>query len=123
MNLWSELDGAFSNAGAVLAGDVQGIGQSVLSGLSVRVKTNFGPAFIVGGQYTAPSSGNPNPAPSTTPGLLDTLGVEVGAEVLSADGSVLFRWGDLPPTNPIYAAIGIAAVLGIGYLIIRGIRS
>jgi hypothetical protein len=122
MSLWSALDSAFSNAGAVLAGDVQGIGQSVVSGLSVRVKTNFGPAFIIGGQYTAPTAANPNPAPAN-PGILDTLGVEIGAEVLSADGSVLFHYGDMPPTNPLYTALALAALLALGFLVYRGIRA
>jgi hypothetical protein len=122
MGLWASLDSAFQGAGAALAGDVQGIGQSVISGLQVRVKTNFGPAFTVGGQYTAPTPNNPNPVPAN-PGLLDSLGIEVGAQVLSADGSVLFTWGDMPPTNPIYAALGIAALIAVGYLIVRGIKS
>lgn len=122
MSLWSDLDSAFSTAGAALTGDVQNIGQSVLSGLQVRVKTNFGPAFIVGGQYTAPTPSNPNPVPAN-PGLFDTLGIQVGAEVLSADGSVLFTWGDLPPTNPIYAALGVAALLALGFLVYRGIKA
>lgn len=122
MSLWSSLDSAFAYAGSALAGDVQGIGQSVVSGLSVRVKTNLGPAFLVGGQYTAPTSSNPNPSPSN-PGILDTLGVEIGAEVLSADGSVLFRYGDMPPTSPLYAGLALAAVLALAFLVYRGIRA
>lgn len=121
MSLWSSLDSAFQNAGSVLSGDVQNLAQSVVSGLSVRVKTNLGPAFLIGGQYTAPSASNPDPVPAN-PGLLDTLGIEVGAEVLSADGSVLFRYGDLPPTNPIYAALLLAALVGVAFLVYRGIR-
>lgn len=121
MSLWTTLDGAFHNAGSVLSGDVSNIGQSVISGLSVRVKTNLGPAFMVGGQYTAPTASNPNPAPAH-PGILDTLGVEVGAEVLSADGSVLFRYGDMPPTSPIAAAMALLALAGLVFLLYRGIR-
>jgi hypothetical protein len=122
MSVWAILDGAFQNAGAVVAGDIQGVGQSVLSGLSIRVKTNLGPAFIVGGQYNAPTPGNPNPQPAN-PGLLDSLGIEVGAEILSADGSVLFRYGDLPPTSPLAAAIALVVLAGVLFLLYRGVRA
>jgi hypothetical protein len=123
MSLWDVLSGAVDGAGHALVSDVQGVGQSLVSGLSFELKTNFGPAFILGGQYHAPdAAGNASPQVSN-PGLLDVLGIQIGGRVIDAGGNTLFKYGDEPPTSPLYAAGALLLIGGALFLMLRGLRS
>ena len=122
MSIFDLLSGAVDAAGQSVLADVKGIGSSVASGLAFELKTNFGPAFILGGVYHAPDAQG-NVQGNANPGLLDILGIKIGGRILSADGSTLFKYGDEPATSYVYAGAAILVCVSALYLMYRGVRS
>lgn len=123
MSIWSDLDSAFGVATQAVANDATGVLNSLLAGVDIRVKTNLGPAFTVGGLAHAPSTDPAATPTASTPGLLDFLGIKYSAQILGADGSTLVSVGDPPDTNYALVAAYLAVSLGFSYVFWRGLRS
>lgn len=121
MSLWSSLDNAFGFATDNLKADIGGVVNSVLAGVQVRVKTNLGPEFSLGGLAKAPTVADGSPSQST-PGLLDLLGIKFSARLIDAGGTEITHIGDPPDTDPVLIAAYIAAFGGFAYLTFRGLR-
>ena len=121
MSLWSQLDSAVGTAFSEAKTDVSGSLDTVLAGIDIRVKTNLGPEFSLGGLAKAPPDpSQPPPAPSP-PGLLDFLGVKFSARLVDASGSTLTQVGTPPATNPVLVAVyGLALAAGV-FFVARGI--
>lgn len=98
-----------------VANDASNVVGSVLSGVQLQVKTNLGPPFLVGGLYTDNSG--------SSPGLLSALGFKYSVTVLGADGKPITTIGDPPATDPVIICAYAAALLGLGYVLYRGVRS
>lgn len=124
MSVFSTLDSAFGSAVQSVSNDAGNIVGSVLSGVQVQIKTNLGPAFLVGGLATnSGTDGNGNATQSTSPGLLSAFGLKYNVTILGADGKPITTIGDPPATDPAVIAYYSALTLGVAYLIYRGVRS
>lgn len=115
MSIFSSLDQALGSAAQSVANDASNVIGSALSGVQLQVKTNLGPPFLVGG--LASSDG------SSSPGLLSALGFKYNITVLGSDGKAITMIGDPPPTDPVVIAVYAAVMLGVGFLLYRGVRS
>ena len=121
MSLWSQLDSAFGTAVSEAKTDVAGSLDTVLAGIDVRVKTNLGPEFSLGGLAKAPPDpSQPPPAPSPT-GLLDLVGVKFSARLVDPSGSTLTQIGDPPATNPVLVALYALALAAGVFFVARGV--
>jgi hypothetical protein len=121
--LWSQLDSALGTAWGEAKADVAGSLDTVLAGIDIRVKTNLGPEFSLGGLAKAPPDPSQPAQPASTPGLLDWLGVKFSARLVDAGGSTLTTVGDPPATNPLLVAFYVV-VVGAGlYFMARGVAA
>lgn len=121
MSLWSQLDSAFGTAASQAAQDVTGSLDTVLAGIDIRVKTNLGPEFSLGGLASAPPDpSQPPPVPSPT-GLLDLMGVKFSARLVDAGGNTLTSIGTPPDTNPVLIAVYLLLAAAGVYFLARGI--
>ena len=121
MSLWSLLDSAVGAAVSEGAADVKGSLNAVLSGIDVRVKTNLGPEFSLGGLASAPADPSQPPQPQSPPGLLDLLGLKYSARLVDSSGSVLTSVGTPPATNPVLVVLYLALLAGQLYFTVRGV--
>ena len=123
MSLWSQLDSALGTAFSEAKSDVAGSLDTVLAGIDIRVKTNLGPEFSLGGLAKAPPDPSQPPQPASPTGLLDLLGVKFAARLVDPSGSTLTSVGDPPATNPVLVAVyGLGLAAGIFFLA-RGIAA
>jgi hypothetical protein len=123
VSLWSQLDSAFGTAVSEAKADVGGSLDSVLAGIDIRVKTNLGPEFSLGGLAKPPADpSQPPPAPSPT-GLLDLVGVKFSARLVDASGSTLTQVGTPPATNPVLVAVYVLAIAAGVFFLARGIAA
>lgn len=123
MSLWSQLDSALGTAFSEAKADVAGSIDSVLAGIDIRVKTNLGPEFSLGGLAKPPADpSQPPPAPSPT-GLLDLVGVKFSARLVDASGSTLTQVGTPPDTNPVLVAVYVLAIAAGVFFLARGVAA
>jgi hypothetical protein len=123
VNLWQQLDAAVKAAGSAVSTDLNGVVDSALSGLQLQVKTNLGPAFLVGGLASKQTASDGSQSTQGSPGLFHLLGLQYSVQLLDANGKEVTHYGDPPATNPILATVYAVAALGSVYLIYRGVRS
>lgn len=121
MSLWSLLDSAVGTAVSEGAADVKGSLDAVLSGIDVRVKTNLGPEFSLGGLASAPADPSQPQQGQSPPGLLDLLGLKYSARLVDSSGSVLTSVGTPPATNPVLVVFYLALLAGLLYFTVRGV--
>lgn len=100
MNFLQQLTGVLESSVARAAGNV-----------SVRVKTNLGPAMTFS-NLTAPG-----------PSALDVTGIKYAVTVLDAQGKPLVTTGDEPSTNLILVAVYLSLFAGVTLILYRGVRS
>ena len=123
MSLWSLLDSAVGTAVSEGAADVKGSLDAVLAGIDVRVKTNLGPEFSLGGLASAPQDPAQPPQPASPPGLLDAFGIKFSARLVDASGSELTHVGTPPATNPVLVVVYIGLLAAVVYFTARGISA
>jgi len=123
MSLWSLLDSAVGTAVSEGAADVKGSLDAVLAGIDVRVKTNLGPEFSLGGLASAPQDPSQPPQPPSPPGLLDAFGIKFSARLVDASGSELTHVGTPPATNPVLVVVYIGLLAAVVYFTARGISA
>ena len=123
MSLWSLLDSAVGTAVSEGAADVKGSLDAVLAGIDVRVKTNLGPEFSLGGLASAPQDPSQPPQPASPPGLLDAFGIKFSARLVDASGSELTHVGTPPATNPVLVVAYIGLLAAVVYFTARGISA
>jgi hypothetical protein len=123
MSLWSLLDSAVGTAVSQAGADVSGSLNAVLAGIDVRVKTNLGPEFSLGGLASPPQDPSQPPQPQSPPGLLDALGVKFSARLVDSSGSVLTTVGTPPDTNPLLVVFYVAVIGGLLYFTARGVAA
>lgn len=121
MSLWSQLDSAFGAAVTDAKADVGGSLNAVLAGVDVRVKTNLGPEFSLGGLATAPVDPSQPPVAQSPPGLLDVLGLKYSARLVDATGSTITQVGDPPATNPVLVVVYVVAIAAVVFFLARGV--
>lgn len=100
MSLLQQLGDVLSHSAARAAGNV-----------SVRIKTNLGPA-ITFNNLTAPG-----------PSVLDSLGLKYAVTILDAQGRSLVSSGDEPTTSPLLVTAYGSILLGLTFVFYRGVRS
>jgi hypothetical protein len=123
VSIWSLLDSAFGTAVSQAKADVSGSLDAVLAGIDIRVKTNLGPEFSLGGLAKPPADpSQPPPAPSPT-GLLDLVGVKFSARLVDASGSTLTQVGTPPATNPVLVAVYVLAIAAGVFFLARGVAA
>jgi hypothetical protein len=123
VSLWSQLDSAFGTAVSEAGADIAGSIDTVLAGIDIRVKTNLGPEFSLGGLAKAPADpSQPPPAPSPT-GLLDLVGVKFSARLVDSGGSTLTQIGTPPDTNPVLVAVHVLAIAAGVFFRARGVAA
>jgi len=123
VSLWSQLDSAFGTAVSEAGADISGSIDTVLAGIDIRVKTNLGPEFSLGGLAKAPPDpSQPAPPPSPT-GLLDLLGVKFCARLVDPSGSTLTQIGDPPATNPVLVAVYVLGLAAGVFFLARGVAA
>lgn len=123
MSLWSQLDSAFGAAVTDAKADASGALDAVLAGIDVRVKTNLGPEFSLGGLAKAPQDPSQPPAPASPPGLLDLLGLKYSARLVDSSGSTITQIGDPPATSPLLVVLYLAVAAAALYFMARGIAA
>ena len=123
MSLWSALDSAFGTAVSEAGADVTGSLNAVLAGIDVRVKTNLGPEFSLGGLASPPPDPSQPPQPSSPPGLLDAFGIKFSARLVDASGAELTHIGTAPATNYWLAALYAGLAVAMVYFAARGIAA
>jgi hypothetical protein len=123
VSLWSQLDSAFGTALGEAKADVAGSIDTVLAGIDIRVKTNLGPEFSLGGLAKAPPDPSQPPPPPSPTGLLDLVGVKFSARVVDASGSTLTQIGDPPATNPVLVAAYVLALAAGVLFLARGVAA
>jgi len=123
VSLWSLLDSAVGTAVSEGAADVKGSLDAVLAGIDVRVKTNLGPEFSLGGLASAPQDPAQPPQPASPPGLLDAFGIKFSARLVDASGSELTHVGTPPATNPVLVVVYIGLLAAVVYFTARGISA
>lgn len=123
MSLWSQLDSALGTAFSQAKADVAGSLDTVLAGIDIRIKTNLGPEFSLGGLAKAPPDPSQPPAPASQPGLLDFLGVKFSARLVDASGSNLYTVGDPPATNPVLVGVYVLGIGAVVFFLARGIAA
>jgi hypothetical protein len=123
VSLWSLLDSAVGTAISQGKADVSGSLDAVLAGIDVRVKTNLGPEFSLGGLASPPQDPSQPPQPQSPTGLLDLFGVKFSARLIDASGSELTHVGTPPATN--YWLVGLYAglLVAVVYFTARGIAA
>ncbi len=120
MSIWSQLDSAFGTAVSQASADVSGSLNAVLAGIDIRVKTNLGPEFSLGGLASPPQDPSQPPQPPSPPGLLDALGVKFSARLVDASGNEITHIGTPPQTNPVLVVFYVAMLAGLLYFTVRG---
>jgi len=123
VSLWSQLDSALGTAWGEAKADVAGSLDTVLAGIDIRVKTNLGPEFSLGGLAKAPPDPSQPPQPASQPGLLDWLGVKFSARLVDASGGTLTHVGDPPATNPLLVGVYVLAIGAGVFFLARGIAA
>jgi len=123
VSLWSQLDSAFGTAWDQAKTDVAGSLDTVLAGIDIRVKTNLGPEFSLGGLAKAPPDPSQPAQPASQPGLLDFLGVKFSARLVDAGGSTLTTVGDPPATNPLLVGFYAVTIGAAIYFMARGVAA
>jgi hypothetical protein len=123
VSLWSQLDSAIGTAVSQAGADVSGSLNAVLAGIDVRVKTNLGPEFSLGGLASPPQDPSQPPQPQSPPGLLDVIGVKFSARLVDASGSVLTTVGTPPATNPVLVALYAGLAVALVFFAARGIAA
>lgn len=123
MSLWSQLDSALGTAVSQAKADVGGSLNAVLAGIDVRVKTNLGPEFSLGGLASAPQDPSQPPPPPNQTGLFDLLGVKFSARLVDPSGATLTQVGTPPATNPIVVAGYLVALAAGLYFLARGVAA
>jgi len=123
VSLWSQLDSAFGTAVSQAGADVGGSLKSVLAGIDVRVKTNLGPEFSLGGLASPPPDPSQPPAAPGAPGLLDALGVKFSARLVDASGVELTSVGSAPQTNYLLVVFYAALLAALVYFSARGLAA
>ena len=123
MSLWSLLDSAVGTAISQGKADVSGSLDAVLAGIDVRVKTNLGPEFSLGGLASPPQDPSQPPQPASPTGLLDVFGLKFSARLVDASGSELTHVGTPPDTNYGLAALYAGLLLAVVYFTARGIAA
>jgi hypothetical protein len=123
VSLWSQLDSAFGTAVKEAGADIAGSLDTVLAGIDIRVKTNLGPEFSLGGLAKAPPDPSQPAQPASQPGLLDWLGVKFSARLVDAGGSTLTTVGDPPDTNPLLVGFYVLAIGAGVFFLARGIAA
>jgi hypothetical protein len=121
VSVWSQLDSAFGSAVSEAKADVAGSIDSVLAAIDVRVKTNLGPEFSLGGLAKPPVDPSQPPAPPSPTGLLDLVGVKFSARLVDASGSTLTQIGTPPATNPVLVAVYVLAIAAGVFFLARGV--
>jgi len=123
MSLWSLLDSAVGTAVSEGKADLGGSLNAVLAGIDVRVKTNLGPEFSLGGLASPPPDPSQPAQPQSPPGLLDALGIKFSARLIDASGSELTHVGTPPETNYLLTALYAGLLLAVVYFTARGISA
>jgi hypothetical protein len=123
VSLWSQLDSALGTAVNQAGADIGGSLNAVLSNLDIRLKTNLGPEFSLGGIAQPPQDPSLPPQPAGAPGLLDAFGVKVSARLIDANGNVLASIGTPPATNPLLVVLYVALLGGLLYFTARGVAA
>ncbi|MGH8210658.1 MAG: hypothetical protein ACRETD_06685 [Steroidobacteraceae bacterium] len=123
MSLWSLLDSAVGTAVSEGAADVTGSLNAVLAGIDVRVKTNLGPEFSLGGLASPPPDPSQPAQPASPPGLLDALGLKYSARLVDSSGSVLTSVGTAPATNPLLVVFYVALIGAVVFFTARGVAA
>lgn len=123
MSLWSLLDSAVGTAVSQAGADVSGSLNAVLAGIDVRVKTNLGPEFSLGGLASPPQDPSQPPQAQSPTGLLDLVGVKFSARLVDASGSEITKIGTPPDTNPLLVAFYVAVIAGLLYFTARGVAA
>jgi hypothetical protein len=102
---------------------VSGSLNAVLAGIDVRVKTNLGPEFSLGGLASPPQDPSQPPQPQSPTGLLDLVGVKFSARLVDASGSELTKIGTPPDTNPLLVVLYVGLLAGLLYFTARGVAA
>ncbi len=123
MSLGDTLSGAIDYAKNAVVASVEGIPQSVVSGISIAVKTNLGPSFTLGGKNVNPADVASGTQPPSPPGILDLLGIKFSATAIDAGGATLFTYGDPPATSVPLVLLYTGLAAGAVFLMWRGVRS
>jgi hypothetical protein len=123
VSLWSLLDSAIGTAVSEGTADVTGSLDAVLAGIDVRVKTNLGPEFSLGGLASPPSDPSQPQQAQSPPGLLDAFGIKFSARLVDASGSELTHVGTAPATNYWLAALYVLLLGGLLYFTARGVAA
>ncbi len=98
--------------------------QYVQQGITVSVKTNYGPPIqVYQGAADGSSGGSSGGSGGGGGGVVSKLiGLKAAIIVQDASGNVLATYGTPPATDPVRVAVLLALVAGLGYIIIRGLR-
>lgn len=88
-------------------------------GVSIAVKTNYGPEVKLASSSIAPS-GAPGGGGGGG-GVLDLLGVRAAVVVRDRDGKRLASYGDYPPTEPLRVLGLVVVVALLGVVLVRGV--
>jgi hypothetical protein len=89
-------------------------------GVSIGVKTNYGPEIPVATAALGSSSTSTG-GESGGGGLLATLfGVKAAVIVRNQSGEVISTFGEVPKTDPVRAVLVGLAIAGVIYLAVRG---
>lgn len=123
MSLWSLLDSAVGTAASEAGADIAGSLNTVLAGIDVRVKTNLGPEFSLGGLASPPQDPSQPPQAQSPTGLLDLIGVKFSARLVDASGSELTKIGTPPDTNPLLVVFYVGLIAGLLYFTARGVAA
>jgi hypothetical protein len=123
VSIWSQLDSAFGTAVSQAGADIGGSLNAVLAGIDVRVKTNLGPEFSLGGLASPPQDPSQPPQPQSPTGLLDLVGVKFSARLVDASGNELTHVGTPPATNPLLVVLYVVVIGGLLYFTARGVAA
>lgn len=101
--------------------DVLDIARSYVAGggIQVAVKTNFGPELpVYTGELRRGSQGTGQGGGFS---LSRLVGLKAAVVVRDGRGATLATYGEYPRTEPLRAVLALAALAGLGFILIRGI--
>lgn len=90
-------------------------------GVSIAVKTNFGPEIKLASSSIAPSGAPGGGGGDGGGGVLDLLGVRAAVVVRDRSGKRIAGYGDYPATEPLRVVGLVVVVALIGVVFVRGL--
>jgi hypothetical protein len=92
----------------------------VTDGVSIGVKTNYGPEIPVATAALGSSSSTGEDSGAGGGFLAGLFGVKAAVVVRNQRGEIISTFGQVPKTEPLRAVVVVLLIAGVAYLAVRG---